>query len=290
MQMHVGLRILQIVLPAALIATGCAPSIDVSTVDKFERSLAAVKQSLPAGDRARLENAVFALGMSRTRLSVYQWQLYGWSIAEPDVGLSYHIFESREMKLSRAYFIEALSRSPREDRPRSEPFNFKAPAVIELALLRNLDLDDPVRALARKLMTDAKVEPEKILDRERRGEVVPLYCGSPYGMNHAERTFSITNETKWPIRGISYGSAHYTFAPNVAPGASSESVRLTGRPGMPGDCPGRVVVEFVGHESVVTTDSADLTIAKETIEYLAKSEADVTRALQQIIDWLREIH
>lgn len=298
MQKRLNLLVIGLPLALASLVSACTPSIDVSGLQAFERSLAKAKGSMSQTDRSKLENAIFALVMDGAVLRPPgEWpggRQHGWYISgtRDDISIAGH-----------AGFVHAFWDAMFDGNP---SFEKKTTSIMDKAIRKGLNIDDPIHDVETRLLANEQKELQKIVDRDREVVTTSFECTGVH------LTYSIKNESKWPITGINFSyevvaadqlhvESHesvHEFNPPLLPGGTSDIVLDRVAPSMtpivliPAGCqrPFLEQVSVVGRDPFAPLDRTELLKAKENFASLLQAEAGISRELQELLDWLIDIH
>ena len=293
--------------------TACAPnSIDIDTSDMqaFEKSLAAAKRSLPQSDQERLQNAIFALTMSEITL---EWResplrstdLDSWALLLRSYSgsplLTYDMGTGK-LEVSRKNFLvvfrDVTNVPPRGANPQARSISM----LLERALELKLDVTSPIAAMAERLAAPKKLELQQKIKSVVRVFEDPHFV--PYtGLRCDRMSFSIRNETEWPIvaivakidEGYRYVRSHkialaderYDLSPALAPGGTSKVFEVESS----GYCKAvwSIIAYRADGSSFETIRPDDVPYVKKTIEKVAKTDAILAGGLEQLMGWLKDI-
>jgi hypothetical protein len=271
-------------LALMLILSACERerSIDVSNSQNFEKSLAETKKSLTPSEQMRLANAIFAIATRHVtpQLDVERTRDYIRHLDHSNfVKGFYSSWNSYGQTVKEATFVN----------------------IIDAAMFMHLDTNNPIPPLLDQFVTRPEAELQKAVNVNRENEFVTLVLPADgKSSNRLGCTFSIKNDSKWPITrvGIGYGYtettqkvSYHDFNPALEPGHDADLVlEALGRLS---SCMLQISVnsvDVVGREPFTPMRKADWQRAKQQLALLTGVRAEIAPRLQEILDWLRSIH
>jgi hypothetical protein len=276
------------------ITPGCTPTPTISTESKlaFERSFAAVKEPLSSVDRARLENAVFALAMTGAGFAAAGYgisvpQTYRWSVVWDGTD-----FNPNYDYDSRSGFVSGFRQAMQKISPAVAGLSFAV--IIDAAVKLKLNIDDPFREGEARLVMEKD---------ERRRELVEIgdkivSLGVSCTQTEFLPRFSIHNETKWPIIGIQFsfsgGLASHDFSKAIAPGDWADlelvSPHIQNLPPC-GNIRGTISqVTVIGRDPFAPVSRGEWDESRNLVDSMTKESDKILLSLRDLLDWVRSIN